>query len=497
MEGLKAKQTYRDQVNNTGDGRVNLINGNGTTYTAENIHIASLNASDRHLAIGNLSRTNPRDDKARIEDDKGPHNQALCNWIFDHLSFNEWRNNQDSRLLWIKGDAGKGKTMLLTGIINDMLTQKKQSEESGDQAVVVTYFFCQRHDERINKATAVLRGLIYLLTEQREDLMKHWKEPPEDVNAIFKLSNILETMLNDIDTKVYLIVDALDECNEAGLEQLLGQILHIASRLKNVRWLVSSRDKILIRSKLRLNDRPGRFQIELNPQTISRAVDIYIDSKLSDLEWLKHNTALRIQVRGKIQEKANATFLWVLLVYLWVSLSYEELEDKDSSSVLQMLDSAPSDLHRMANLTLLKEGYQQYNLFKKYHCKEYQRLDTAIAKYTDAMNAARSSSPVYNTGIIKANIYLADCYRAAAATRGPPDEVLSQRVRLDKAVLSARRVLVEMKQPGAAAAVETLRGECSRTKNELRILKKKYEMFGNKTSASWVDYWLKQLDKAK
>ncbi|KAK4207885.1 hypothetical protein QBC37DRAFT_259694, partial [Rhypophila decipiens] len=34
--------------------------------------------------------------------------------------FPRWRYNSESRLVWIKGDPGKGKTMLLCGIIDEL-----------------------------------------------------------------------------------------------------------------------------------------------------------------------------------------------------------------------------------------------------------------------------------------------------------------------------------------------------------------------------------------
>jgi hypothetical protein len=39
-------------------------------------------------------------------------------WILDNLNFMRWLNDQHHRLLWIKGDPGKGKTMLLYGTIS-------------------------------------------------------------------------------------------------------------------------------------------------------------------------------------------------------------------------------------------------------------------------------------------------------------------------------------------------------------------------------------------
>ncbi|EDU44825.1 conserved hypothetical protein [Pyrenophora tritici-repentis Pt-1C-BFP] len=37
-------------------------------------------------------------------------------WILDNTTFRQWHKDQQSRLLWVKGDPGKGKTMLLMSL---------------------------------------------------------------------------------------------------------------------------------------------------------------------------------------------------------------------------------------------------------------------------------------------------------------------------------------------------------------------------------------------
>jgi Ni2+-binding GTPase involved in maturation of urease and hydrogenase len=66
-------------------------------------------------------------------------------------------------LLLVKGDPGKGKTMLLCGIINEL---EKPISKTG----LLSYFFCQATDSRINSATAVLRSLIYMPVIQQPSL---------------------------------------------------------------------------------------------------------------------------------------------------------------------------------------------------------------------------------------------------------------------------------------------------------------------------------------
>ena len=106
--------------------------------------------------LQDLRLSDPRDDKTRIEDTKGGLLEGSYHWVLKTSDFQRWRDDQQSRLLWIKGDPGKGKTMLLCGIINEL-------EKSMSKTDILSYFFCQATDSRINHATAVLRGLLYLL----------------------------------------------------------------------------------------------------------------------------------------------------------------------------------------------------------------------------------------------------------------------------------------------------------------------------------------------
>ena len=117
--------------------------------------------------LEDLRTTDPRDDKKRIEETKGGLLADLYRWVLGNADFQRWRDDEqsESRLLWIKGDPGKGKTMLLCGIIDEL---KSTSDPS-----LVSFFFCQATDASINNATAVLRGLIYLLVDQQPSLISY------------------------------------------------------------------------------------------------------------------------------------------------------------------------------------------------------------------------------------------------------------------------------------------------------------------------------------
>jgi hypothetical protein len=99
---------------------------------------------------------------------KGGLLQGSYRWILSHTDFLRWRDGKSS-LLYIKGDPGKGKTMLLCGIIDEMSPLTRLRDK--DATTLLSYFFCQATDSRINNAMAVLRGLIYLLIDQQPSLV--------------------------------------------------------------------------------------------------------------------------------------------------------------------------------------------------------------------------------------------------------------------------------------------------------------------------------------
>jgi len=73
--------------------------------------------------------------------------KASYKWVLDHPDFRRWRDNKHSRLLWIKGVVGKGKTMLLIGIIEELSQQLKQLCGAPPDAGLLS--FCQGTDSRL------------------------------------------------------------------------------------------------------------------------------------------------------------------------------------------------------------------------------------------------------------------------------------------------------------------------------------------------------------
>ncbi|KAK7426210.1 hypothetical protein QQZ08_007239 [Neonectria magnoliae] len=323
QEAEAAVQRDMDQYNNEGS-KIQLQKLTDTAGALErnlqDIHSAiqdqTWQQEKRHQDDGDkqclkdLRVTDPRDDKTRIQETKGGLLKGSYRWILDNDDFQRWRDDLQSQLLWIKGDPGKGKTMLLCGIIDELEKQPR---------TCLSYFFCQATEARLSNATAVLRGLIYLLVDQQPSLISHvrkkhdhaGKQLFEDGNAWEALSKILAAMLDDPSLNgAILIVDALDECKTNR-----HQLLDLIAKPSRVKWIVSSRNWQDIEEKLDNPKQKVRLHLELNKDSISKAVDTYIRHKVDQLALdKKYDKETMDAVKTHLTSNADGTFLWVALV---------------------------------------------------------------------------------------------------------------------------------------------------------------------------------------
>jgi hypothetical protein len=266
--------------------------------------------------LKDLLLADPRLEKKRIQQRKEPLLQDSFSWVLGQEDFVKWRENDEAQLLWVKGDPGKGKTMLLIGIIDELSSNFEETLDAG----VLSYFFCQGTDSRLNNFVAVLRGLIYHLVIQRKSAISHIREKYshsgrrlfEDAIAV---SEIFENILRDPQIlPAYLIIDALDEC-EVGRDQLIDLIVRNTPPSARVKWIVSSRNQQDIEECLTLDSCQVRLSLELNAESVSAAVETYIDHKVTGLARRKsYNFQTQDQIRSYLHANAGGTFLWVALV---------------------------------------------------------------------------------------------------------------------------------------------------------------------------------------
>ncbi|KAJ4864203.1 WD domain, g-beta repeat domain-containing protein [Trichoderma breve] len=287
------------QNNNTGS-QISAVGSNASV----NFHY-NRGSTNKHQCLVDLRSTNPRDDKARIEHSKGHLLPGSYQWVLENAAYQQWRRTENTQVLWIKGDPGKGKTMLLCGIIDELTALEHSTNQQ--PGMLVSYFFCEAADARSNDATSVLRGLIYLLADKQPSLIRRIQKKHdhagkalfEDTNAWFAVSGTFTEILQDLQSKdTYLIIDALDE----------------SSSSSHVKWIISSRNQPQIERRIKSDQHWVTLSLEQNAEHVSRSVDEYIKLRVADLASIAEDEALQSEVRNIMRQKAHGTFLWVSLV---------------------------------------------------------------------------------------------------------------------------------------------------------------------------------------
>ncbi|KAL3468788.1 hypothetical protein BJX99DRAFT_265822 [Aspergillus californicus] len=269
--------------------------------------------------LRDLLVTDPEAERRRIEATKGGLLDGSFQWVLRSAGFQKWHSSSQSQLLWIKGDPGKGKTMLMIGIINELSQQ-----------------------------IHILRSVIYMLVQQQPHLISRLRQRYdtnpnlfESANAFYSLSAIFESMIQVCtQATTFLLIDALDEC-ESGLSDLLKLIAKTKSMLAaQVKWIVSSRNREDIEQELEIGGEQIKLSLELNATQITDAV--------------ARNGILLEQVKENLLQMSDGTFLWVALVV------QEMQKCRRSAAMVELLERTPQGLipfyDRMLQQIQLLEG---------------------------------------------------------------------------------------------------------------------------------------------
>ena len=315
--------------------------------------------------LGHLRVVDPQHDMERIEKNKDVLLDDAYKWILrtpEYIAFTNWDDSGSDRplrrLLWIKGHAGTGKTMLMIGLIRQL------SHQPVALSPALSFFFCQGIDAALNNATAILRSLIWLLLLQQPYLISHllqkYKESGanlfKDQNAFIALSEAFWNILKDPQlSPIYLAVDALDECVQ-GRSDLIHLISTSLTISRNVKWLISSRPEVDLLATLKdwgTNSLDATNSlVELDTQRLAAPVNAYIDHKLAMLKGRKgYNDSVLAEVSQEVRERAENTFLWV-------ALGFKVLETVHGGYAAKRIREMPPGLSELYDhmMTRIEEG---------------------------------------------------------------------------------------------------------------------------------------------
>ncbi|KAI4907999.1 uncharacterized protein J4E92_011003 [Alternaria infectoria] len=343
-----------------GDNTYGSTLNQGSIITGDGSHVGNINhfhngaqqASALKSCLKDLLaalKDDPDDHRQALEDRKGPRTEGTCEWVSRSVAYKSWAT-KSSGLLWISGDAGKGKTMLALNLVS---TLKNQSS-----AGHVVHFFCSRDHGR-NNGASILRGIIYQLLEQKPQLFEHVSDDYEkhgaslfDDRKFQALWAIFARITQDQNvTSITCILDGLDECDEDGLEYFWTKIQNLYESNPGaksdihhhcMRLLIVSRNHPHSIQRA-LEDYP-RLQFECeNEYRVKSDVFRFIDDRMAGL---KCPGETRAHVKEKLYDRAEGT-------YLWAGFAINALKKVRAIDMERTVESFPRGLDAMYRRMLL------------------------------------------------------------------------------------------------------------------------------------------------
>jgi hypothetical protein len=253
--------------------------------------------------------------KNQIKENRDKLLYEAIEWILRSPQYASWEKGDIVCLLWIKGGAGKGKTMMSIGLIEQLSLM---------QDTVVTYFFCQNANYELNTLEAIVKGLILRLMNQqkqlRELLQRRWDVAKERFEEDVTWRSLWDVLLEMLDSctceRVYVIIDALDECRDDNMTDLLRVLVRTGlHRPSKIKWLLTSRPLDSAEQELLAGRDQTLVSLEVNSEHVAEAVKTYIAFKTNELDRRrKYGEKLRQEIEAELFDKAEGTYLWVNLV---------------------------------------------------------------------------------------------------------------------------------------------------------------------------------------
>lgn len=154
------------------------------------------------------------------------------------------------------------------------------------------------------------------------------------------LGIFLEMLDNCKCQRVYVLVDALDECRDSGMADFLKLIVRTGlHQISKIKWLLTSWPLESAERELLVGNDQVQVSLELHSHQFSKAIRTYVTSKVAELDRRhRYQEELRKQIETILNNKAEGT-------YLWVSLACKRLETVHRDGALSAIQQLPPGLH--------------------------------------------------------------------------------------------------------------------------------------------------------
>ena len=228
------------------------------------------------------------------------HEPLTGNWLLESPDYCAWRAGSGA-LLWLNGISGCGKTVLCATVIEDV----RQFSSANPETCYAYYYFDFNDAAKRNPYSMVssLLGTLGCSMESQPQCIRdlHDKHPsgqqgPSFADVVSALVSVLQGR-----RKVYILLDALDECLEQ--DRLLKCICTIESTCKNVSIFVSSRREYNITEVLIDH---VTYDIDMKTAAVDADIELFVRNFLStDRALNKWPSGIKAEIKDELCRRSG------------------------------------------------------------------------------------------------------------------------------------------------------------------------------------------------
>ncbi|KAF3272045.1 hypothetical protein TWF217_003860 [Orbilia oligospora] len=258
-----------------------------------------------------------------------------CSWFLNSKEFAEWRTTKNS-FIWLLGDSGCGKSILSSAII------QKLQEDLGCRPI---YFFFE-------SPRNTLANALHSLCSQIRNINMDASASTSRAGTLRELIEKFLLMVQNAG-EIWLVLDALEECNRNEWEALFIWIKEIRrQKKKNIHIVVTSLpefDKNTTEINLLEKGDKMVFIKDRSAHDITAYIHKWLKERASASGWVYYLSDLT-EVLNVLRKRTIGRFTWATIACQLDALGLGIFPN--INNILRQLKSLPPDQHRIYGIIL-------------------------------------------------------------------------------------------------------------------------------------------------
>lgn len=279
------------------------------------------------------ANSRPHDDLADVSSNRNP---GTCEGLLKAPEFGKWLDSElrCPQLLWTHAPPGSGKTYQTSFVIDTLIERNAKC----------VYWFFEYRDARKRSLRNMLRSIAYQIAVHdptyRKALLDMQRTGTHvangDAHAIWR--NVLGAKLSKCQSRIYLVIDALDEADLP--RALLEMFASLGTVQMSIQILIMSRPLSSIRnSMLRLHKKAPNMMF--NDMALTDNLNDIRLAVTDEMDEFPGEEEFKQDIIKEVVSRSEGNFLWASLVLKRI-LQCHRQED-----VKRVLDSTPDGMDQL------------------------------------------------------------------------------------------------------------------------------------------------------